>query len=65
MAKVADLRGIKVDGRPGKQVVFVYDDPSAMNPFHAVVRGELTLDRSEQRIVRDRIRDAFSRVVSP
>lgn len=63
VATTATLRGIEVDGRPGEQVVFVYDDPSDANPLHAVVRGSLSLDRPEQTFVRDRVREAFCIVV--
>jgi hypothetical protein len=59
VAKVGALRDIEVDGRPGEQVVFIYDDPLPSEPLHAVLRGEEALDRPEQTFVRDKIRDAF------
>jgi hypothetical protein len=63
VAKVAALREIEVDGRPGEQVVFIYDDPLPSEPLHAVLRGGEALDRPEQTFVRDKIRDAFCRAV--
>lgn len=65
VAKVGLLRKIEADSLPGEQVVFVYDDASPTNPFHAVIRIKSVLGRPEQRLVRDRIRDVFSRVVLP
>lgn len=65
VALVRDLRSVEVDGRPGEQVVFIYDDPMPLEPLHAIVRGNRDLDRSEQALVRDRIRDAFRRIIVP
>lgn len=65
VAQAAALRRIEVDGRAGEQVVFIYDDPLPSNPLHAVVRGKQVLDRPERIFVRDRIREAFSRIVAP
>ena len=58
-APVALLRSIEAPGRNGDQVVFIYDDPRPDDQFHAILRGDHSLDRSDQSYVRDLIRDLF------
>jgi hypothetical protein len=65
VAQVDVLRRITVDGRPGEQVVFIFDDPLPSEPLHAVLRGSENLDRPEQSSIRDKIRDSFNRIVRP
>lgn len=65
VAEVAALRKIKLPGRPAEQVVFVYDDPLPSDSLHAIVRGVLMPDRSDQDRIRHLIQDAFCRIVEP
>ena len=70
VASVDDLRGIRVTGSPDEQVVFVYDDPKYDDPKdpneeHAVVRVRASVDRTDWDDLRDKIRKAFRRSVSP
>ena len=64
VASVDELRAIEVDSRKGEKIVFIYDDPLSTEHLHAVLRGLETLDRPEQSMARDRIRDAFSQKIT-
>jgi predicted 2-oxoglutarate/Fe(II)-dependent dioxygenase YbiX len=64
-ATVKTLRRIRMSDDAEKQVVFVYEDPKAGDPLHAVMRVAACVDRPEFKNVRRQIIDAFSEQFAP
>lgn len=65
LGRAGELRAIEMPDCPNQQLVFIYDDPNASEPLHAVMRGKETLTRPDQDDLRERIRTALSRHVPP
>lgn len=64
VASVEAVRAVRLPGND-RQVCFVYDDPTADDEWHAVIRACETLPRVEVDEVRVRLRAAFSRRIRP
>lgn len=65
IASTQALRSIRFKEAPTEQVVFVYDDPNAQEPMHAVIRGKETTNRADQNYLLDEIRVAFCSKIGP
>lgn len=61
IAQVEDLRSIRTAGHPHTQAVFVYDDPTLLEPEHAVIRMSVNVAEDEVGVVLAAVRAAFSR----
>lgn len=61
IAQVDDLRSIRTAGRPHAQAVFVYEDPTLVEPEHAVIRMSVDVAEDEVGVVLAAVRAAFNR----
>lgn len=61
VAQVGDLRNIRMAAHPYAQAIFVYDDPTLVEPEHAVIRMSVDVAEDEVGVVLAAVRAAFSK----
>jgi hypothetical protein len=64
VAMAHDLRAIRKTGDVASQVVYLYDDPTAKDPMHAVIRV-VPMDRPDFSDVKDKIGRSFNATIIP